>query len=465
MKKILTLFLAICMLISIIPMAVSAETINPEPAAKNTLYVSTNKTFEGTANGSYDKPYKYFDEAYNTVTQDTTIVLLDDVLLSSNNTKRDFFLQNLENDPVVTVCGTWIEVADGEYRYSALDLTNTVLDTCVLTLGTNMVFYDMNIKLDTSGKNVWICAAYHDVTFGFNFNNVDLVSNIVSFTGADFGDDTNNNAKPDEYIDANRDTVANVYSGNFDAFYVGTRNKDKGTATTYDCTLNFYSGTVNILWPYVASDKSTGEGIMNIYGSKSDITTINLKAAAGTKNGQTTFNFYNGCTEDNNQFDSTITEAQFEARAKAVNYYSVNDAVYSMPSYAGAYVGVQNTEKYTATPENQEAYSIRFIGVVNSLEYNEVGFEISTTANAGITGGRCEKLYTSVVGDGDDYTASELGGNYIFAYAIKDIPTSVGTVTFTVKPYVVKDSVTYYGTAYTVTYNAGSYVSSSAIAN
>ena len=80
MKKVLPLFLAICMLISIIPMAVSAETINPESAAKNTLYVSTTKTFEGTANGSYDKPYKYFDEAYNTVTQDTTIVLLDDVL-------------------------------------------------------------------------------------------------------------------------------------------------------------------------------------------------------------------------------------------------------------------------------------------------------------------------------------------------------------------------------------------------
>ena len=464
MKKVLTLFLAICMLISIIPMAVSAETINPESAAKNTLYVSTNKTFEGTANGSYDKPYKYFDEAYNTVTQDTTIVLLDDVLLSANNTKRDFFLHNLENDPVVAVCGTWIEVADGEYRYSALDLTNTVLDTCVLTLGTNMVFYDMNIKLDALGKNVWICAAYHDVTFGFNFNNVDLVSNIVSFTGADFGDNTNNNAKPDEYIDANRDTVANVYSGNFDAFYVGTRNKDKGTATTYDCTLNFYSGTVNILWPYVASDKSTGEGIMNIYGSKSDITTINLKAAAGTKNGQTTFNFYNGCTEDNNQFDPTITEAQFEARAKAVNYYSVNDAVYSMPSYAGAYVGVQNTEKYTATPENQEAYeaySVRFVGVVNSLSYDEVGFKITCGERNFDTA--CSRVYTSIAGDGDDYTAAALGGNYIFAVAIKNIPTD-GKVTFTVKPYFVVDNQTYYGTAYTVTYNAEGYVSS-AVAN
>ncbi|MBR4013286.1 MAG: hypothetical protein IKJ00_03230 [Clostridia bacterium] len=155
-------------------------------------------------------------------------------------------------------------------------------------------------------------------------------------------------------------------------------------------------------------------------------------------------------------------------KAKASGFTNANTNAgtvdFLAPEYALNYAGVQNTEKYTATPENKEpyeAYSVRFVGVVNSLAYDEVGFKITCGERNFDTA--CKYVYTSIAGDGDDYTAAALGGNYIFAVAIKNIPTE-GEVTFTVKPYFVVDNQTYYGTAYTVTYNAEGYVSS-AVAN
>ena len=88
MKKVLTLFLAVCMLISIIPMAVSAEKINPKPAEEITTVYAANADYSRDTNetlGSKKNPYANFEAAYDAVievsggTTDRKIVLLTDV--------------------------------------------------------------------------------------------------------------------------------------------------------------------------------------------------------------------------------------------------------------------------------------------------------------------------------------------------------------------------------------------------
>ena len=457
MKKILTLFIAICMLISAIPMAVSAETINPEPStdAITTVYVASNTTVE-TPDGS--TPYTDLKSAYTEVTGiangtlDRKIVILEDISAFATNDSLQsvatahWVLEEygqVENgdDGTVYICGTKQE--DGSYP--SVNFTGITNRSCVITLGANTVFYDLTFRLDTGtgSKTLWFCAASHDLTFGYNVSRYD--SNTKPYvTGSCF----NGTYVSTKDRDNDGQTI-NIYSGTFVDVFAGHRNNAAGTLTDADdIVLNIFGGYFG---GQLVGGKNGGfengfEITINIYGGTYFGSIKRNADTVGETTPPTYLYIYNGFTPKKGE--ANVTPSGFSNTEYAVS----GTTELSLPEYAAAYVGVQNT-----AVGNDSKYSVRFVGVVNSLDYESVGFKISCGDKNFDT--ECNRAYKSIVGGENDYTAAQLGGEYIFAAAIKDIPTSAGELTFTVKPYVVVGETTYYGAAYTVTYNAGAYVS------
>lgn len=114
-------------------------------------------------------------------------------------------------------------------------------------------------------------------------------------------------------------------------------------------------------------------------------------------------------------------------------------------------------------------FNTRFIATVDSLEYKEVGFEITVTDFNGQDGDMViydsKTVYQSIIGNDKvggtvTYTAEDLGGTYIYALSVNNIPTS-NPVTFLVTPYHIEiggtDRVP--GTSYLVTVNNGNVAS------
>ena len=109
-------------------------------------------------------------------------------------------------------------------------------------------------------------------------------------------------------------------------------------------------------------------------------------------------------------------------------------------------------------------YSIRFNAGFNGKLANvkEVGYKVVATWNDGTADKShtyvkgSNTVFTSILAEVDgtieEYTAEELGGDYIFALAIDDVPATEGMpITFAFTSYVKTDSATIYGATKTVT--------------
>ena len=108
-------------------------------------------------------------------------------------------------------------------------------------------------------------------------------------------------------------------------------------------------------------------------------------------------------------------------------------------------------------------YAVRFIATVNSLDYAKAGFEIvATPANGDALQfeDSTNTVYNSIIASDElgikaEYTAQELGGKYLIAIGIKEIPDGLGNVTFTVKPFCENSTGRIYGAEKTLTVNNG----------
>ena len=83
-------------------------------------------------------------------------------------------------------------------------------------------------------------------------------------------------------------------------------------------------------------------------------------------------------------------------------------------------------------------YAVRFIGALNTEAYAKAGFEV--VANYGNGESKTFLIdtcrgYTGILASygNEIFTAQDLGGKLLIALSIKNIPTSVGEITFTVK--------------------------------
>ncbi len=100
---------------------------------------------------------------------------------------------------------------------------------------------------------------------------------------------------------------------------------------------------------------------------------------------------------------------------------------------------------YQVTDVKDGAYNIRFVSLIDSLEYGKIGYDIVATYEDGSKefSVDCKTVYTALTAsvDATDAAYTVTSGYYIMALAITGIPVSVGTVHFTVTPYTVTDNV------------------------
>lgn len=132
-----------------------------------------------------------------------------------------------------------------------------------------------------------------------------------------------------------------------------------------------------------------------------------------------------------------------------------------VPAYRGCQVPAVDTET--------ERFGVRFVGTVDSTDYAGVGFEITVTDYNGVSGDMkvytTDTVYSSIIGSTDvggtvTYSAADLGGTYIFALSVNNIPTTY-SATFLVTPFhiAVGTSERVTGTPYSVTVFNGNVVS------
>lgn len=115
-------------------------------------------------------------------------------------------------------------------------------------------------------------------------------------------------------------------------------------------------------------------------------------------------------------------------------------------------VGVQLSRE-AANDANDHSFSVRFIAAVDGLDYQKVGFYVSAKTLDGVQRQwtlHTETVYDTIIGVGDmgseTYTANSLGGRYLIALTIAEIPKSVGEVSFEICTYGIdgEGEKTYY---------------------
>ena len=111
---------------------------------------------------------------------------------------------------------------------------------------------------------------------------------------------------------------------------------------------------------------------------------------------------------------------------------------------------------------DDDANSIRFVGLLDDYaNYDAAGFYIGASYTADPTSVMVfdkpsTLVYNSIVANSATVTAADINAkradDTIFTYVLKDIPKDLGTVTFEITPYVVKDGRILTGLTYSVTY-------------
>lgn len=237
-------------------------------------------------------------------------------------------------------------------------------------------------------------------------------------------------------------------------------------------------------WFYIAVtmqvDKASKTGNCTIYSSTDG---INYFATSTNKTNLTDTNLTNMETAINNTNAILSLGKDTSGNDRLVSYWFDDVRVYDkvlsedeIKSVSGE-TPLNNIPVFAGTQETlvgaDGTQSIRFIGTIDSLEYSRVGFRISVTyspSSEEVTKSvdrSCSNVYYSLTASDTDgnisqITATELGGTYIFALSVTQVPCNVGTMTFNVVPYAVStDGITVYeGSAATVIYSDGIWQSS-----
>lgn len=125
--------------------------------------------------------------------------------------------------------------------------------------------------------------------------------------------------------------------------------------------------------------------------------------------------------------------------------------------------GVQNT-----APKNNRT-DVRFLATVDALTYDAVGFDVVATY---YRSGELYQytlpleayhVYESISAGNASVTAAELGGSYIAAVSVKNIPTD-GSVTFAVRSWAKKGDTTVYGELCSYVFRDGAFLLAETVA-
>lgn len=121
----------------------------------------------------------------------------------------------------------------------------------------------------------------------------------------------------------------------------------------------------------------------------------------------------------------------------------------------------------STTPTAGGTQSVRFIGALQTLQASAVGFEITATyLEDGVlktkswnreTGTVYTSVMATVDGETTKVSANELGGSYVVAIAVENVPVGIGQIDFTIRAYLTVDGVKAYSEAMTVSFVNGEY--------
>ena len=128
-------------------------------------------------------------------------------------------------------------------------------------------------------------------------------------------------------------------------------------------------------------------------------------------------------------------------------YISIDDWKVSYPvEEAPAATAKTEFVGYQATAAANNKFNLRLVGIMNDEDYSayeKVGFKVNAVYNNGASEKSTTQdiydVYQSIVAENGDnytqYTAEQLGGEYIFVLNCKNIPTNMGSITFQVTTY------------------------------
>lgn len=144
-------------------------------------------------------------------------------------------------------------------------------------------------------------------------------------------------------------------------------------------------------------------------------------------------------------------------------YTVYNDATLEARVFSNDASSVEGVQ-VSAIVENTQ--KVRFISVINSLEGSEAGFEVYakymnesvlTTVNWDPI--KTTSVYSTINATEDGtirtVTAAELGGTYLIALAVEDVPTDVGQIDFYVRSYVTLNGEKAYSEEKIISINDG----------
>ena len=165
-------------------------------------------------------------------------------------------------------------------------------------------------------------------------------------------------------------------------------------------------------------------------------------------------------------FNTAVDANSLPTIAQNKIHYATDNATVAAPTYRGLQL----------SPVVNEKFSTRLVATVDTLNYAEVGFEVKVASYGNQSSGSAtpyitNEVFTSLmgrtddgVGDGVVYTADDLGGEYLYAVTIQNIPTDAA-VTFEISVYYkTLDGETHNGHIYKITVDGGRFVSQALIA-
>ena len=176
------------------------------------------------------------------------------------------------------------------------------------------------------------------------------------------------------------------------------------------------------------------------------------------------------CTQSNVVVCSTEAElALLNDYAAAIERAVAQQSTLPYPFVSETGVNYKGVQEYV----HGDFYNVRFVANLDDYtQYEAAGFVIEAVFASGDvqskTYGRdCRYVYTHLTavsgGDTVALSAAEMQGNYLMAYAIHNIPLSVGEARFTVTPYTVQNGEGVLSASYEVVYNNGELVSQSPV--
>ena len=462
-KRVLCVILSLVILTGCLMVGTWAETeVDPETDSVKTVYVSDDGNAENDGS-TRATPVKSLDaaieiinkaKAANPAIKQGKIVLVGDVTLSFTYYKDlgSFMCLKTYTMPLTVTAETR---ADGT-RYSILFEGTDAREVYGLVIGGFTTFE--NVRLDVQNARGVIYENCKGLIMGEGIDVAYSNNTYISVGSQDKNASTKMVELGNSYIE--------VHSGSYNRLHLVPQYPGKYTmgnmtviaenctftGTGIDmCTANWaggeyvINGDVNILLEENVNFTNGNKRIQ--LGLASDVQkyqingnvfvrAVGLKITVPVKFGNKV-TFAEGCGLRVSRPDSIaakVSTPSGDNRVKAVGDLSC------LPTLAGYQDNRANSEG--------ETYSARFVATIPMLDgLSKVGFEITpkigdkTGTKQTIEGTKQTiegtMVYSSIQALGEQVTATSLGGRYIYALEIENIPNAITEVEYTVTPYVI----------------------------